>query len=70
MPRSKPPYSDEFRKEAVDLLLSSGKPLKRGLLFNLVGFSGARDVRLASPASCAPVRLFGTPCRAGHAFSQ
>ena len=29
MPRSKPPYSDQFRKDAVELLLSSGKPLKR-----------------------------------------
>lgn len=28
MPRSKPPYRDGFREEAVDLLLSSGRPLK------------------------------------------
>ena len=29
MPRSKPPYREGFREEAVDLLLSSGRPLKR-----------------------------------------
>ena len=29
MPRSKLPYTQEFRKEAVDLYVSSGRPLKR-----------------------------------------
>lgn len=29
MPRSKPPYCEEFKREAVDLFVSSGKPLKR-----------------------------------------
>lgn len=29
MPRSKRPYSQEFKKEAVDLYVSSGEPLKR-----------------------------------------
>ncbi len=28
MPQSHPPYDDEFRQEAVNLLLSSGRPLK------------------------------------------
>ena len=29
MPRTHPPYEDEFRCEAVNLLLSSGRPLKQ-----------------------------------------
>ena len=29
MPTSKPPYREGFRQEAVDLLLSSGRPLTR-----------------------------------------
>ena len=29
MPKTRPPYDDEFRREAVNLLLSSGLPLKR-----------------------------------------
>jgi len=28
MPKTKPPYSEEFRREAVDLLVSSGRSLK------------------------------------------
>jgi len=28
MPRTKPPYEEEFRREAVDLLISTGRPLK------------------------------------------
>ena len=29
MPRTRPSYSEEFRREAVELLLSSGRPLKQ-----------------------------------------
>lgn len=29
MPRSHPPYDSDFRREAVNLLLSSGRPLNR-----------------------------------------
>lgn len=29
MPRTKPAYTEEFKKEAVDLYVSSGRPLKR-----------------------------------------
>ncbi|MEZ5430461.1 MAG: transposase [Verrucomicrobiales bacterium] len=28
MPKTKPPYSEEFRREAVDLYVSSGRSLK------------------------------------------
>lgn len=28
MPRTNPPYSEEFRREAVDLYVSSGRTLK------------------------------------------
>ena len=29
MPSTRPPYSEEFRREAVELLLSSGRPLNQ-----------------------------------------
>ena len=29
MPKTRPPFDDDFRQEAVNLLLSSGRPLKR-----------------------------------------
>ena len=29
MPRTKPNYKDDFRQDAVNLLISSGRPLKR-----------------------------------------
>jgi transposase len=75
MPKAHPTYTEEFRRQAVDLLLSSGRPLKtiaRDLGVSANSLRGWRDraVGAGSGGKAAARREPGTAAEADGAHGE